>query len=102
MAMARRLGDYGFFTTGTRTSVFFVPTTGFLTTSVSVCVPATGVLTVSVRVVTVGTRIVSSVVFTETSGRFTTTSPISVRLHAPVTTAIAAAALNAKVLMVRI
>ena len=58
-------------TTGTLTSVFFVPTTGFLTTSVSVCVPTTGVLTVSVFVVTVGRCSVSFVVETSTSdGRF--------------------------------
>jgi hypothetical protein len=35
------------FTVGVFTSVFFVPTTGFETISVSFCVPTTGVLMVS-------------------------------------------------------
>ena len=40
--------------TGTFTSLFFAPTTGLLTISVSFFVPSTGVLTVSTLVVTVG------------------------------------------------
>ncbi len=64
---------------------FFVPMIGLLTMTVSFCVPTTaGALMVSLFVVMVGSSSVSGVVWTSTFvGRLMTTSPLSVRLHAP-------------------
>src|SRR5438105_3730760 len=76
------LGDFTS-TVGTLTSVFFVPTTGRFTMSVSFVVPTVGVLIVSVFVPTStdGVWIVS--VCVPTTGFSTWYSPSPVFLHAP-------------------
>src|SRR4051812_25060345 len=75
---------FGFFTStvGTFTSVFFVPTVGRSTMSVSFVVPTVGVLIVSAFVPTSTVGVWTVSVWVPTTGFCTSYSPAPVFLHA--------------------